>query len=72
MSETEGRLRTCLASENGLNVKKVLRSGAGAAELVELVARAIRSKPDRHPFSVGDAAPTEASASSGDMSRIGG
>ncbi|MBL0714620.1 MAG: GTP 3',8-cyclase MoaA [Desulfosarcina sp.] len=43
-----GKLRPCLLSDRELDIKRVLRSGAGDRAIVEMFAQAARSKPSTH------------------------
>lgn len=49
----DGYLRPCLLSDAGVNVKQALRSGAGTAEVEELVRSAIGLKPESHTLAQG-------------------
>ena len=49
----DGRMRMCLLSDNELNFKDKLRTGAGHQALVDLFERAIRSKPVGHELKHG-------------------
>jgi cyclic pyranopterin phosphate synthase len=44
----DGRLRPCLMSEEEVDLREALRSGAGLTELRALLAQAIVRKPERH------------------------
>lgn len=61
-----GALCACLFGDRGVDMRHALCEGVSAAALQELLARAIGSKPERHPF--GDDYSIDASA----MSQIGG
>ncbi|RJQ55163.1 MAG: GTP 3',8-cyclase MoaA [Actinobacteria bacterium] len=45
----DGRLRTCLFSDDEIDVRSVIREGAGEAELRRLLARSLETKPERRP-----------------------
>lgn len=47
---SDGILKLCLYYENGLNVKKLLRSGASSEELLEAMKSIIYKKPAEHQF----------------------
>jgi cyclic pyranopterin phosphate synthase len=44
----DGKLRTCLFSDEEIDLKSVLRTGGGEAELKDLFELAIHHKPERH------------------------
>jgi cyclic pyranopterin phosphate synthase len=44
----DGRLRPCLLSDQEIDLRDALRSGAGLGAVKEILAQAIRSKPERH------------------------
>jgi cyclic pyranopterin phosphate synthase len=44
----DGRLRPCLLSDEEIDLRDALRSGAGLAAVQALLAEAIRHKPERH------------------------
>lgn len=44
----DGKLRTCLFSDNETDLKTLLRSGGTDAKLLKLIANAVFSKPERH------------------------
>jgi cyclic pyranopterin phosphate synthase len=44
----DGQLRPCLLSDGEIDLRTALRSGAGVAEIKELIVQAIDSKPPRH------------------------
>ena len=46
----EGFLKLCLNFDDGLDLKKILRNGAGDEEIYDAVERAIYSKPREHFF----------------------
>ena len=46
----EGFLKTCLCYDTGVDVKKILRSGAGDEELFAVIREAIYRKPLEHSF----------------------
>ena len=48
----EGFLKLCLNFDDGLDLKKILRNGAGDEEIYDAVERAIYSKPREHFFNV--------------------
>ncbi len=47
---SEGLLRGCLLNENEIDFRKALRAGADDAELAAMFRRAIRLKPEEHPY----------------------
>jgi len=51
----DGRLRPCLMSDDELDLRTALRSGAGVDELQALLMQAVRSKPERHRLGEADA-----------------
>jgi len=63
----EGKLRSCLFSEQETDVRQILRSGAGDVPLVEAIRDAVHRKPRGH--SLGEADRHKCGLS---MSRIGG
>lgn len=44
----DGKLRTCLFSDDEIDVKKALREGASDKEIENLLFNAVRKKPERH------------------------
>ena len=67
----DGKLRTCLFSEEEIDIKGSLRKGAAMQELSDLFKRAARSKPQKHHLN--DIAPLNPSnPSSRTMRAIGG
>lgn len=64
----DGRLKTCLQYDIGVNLKELLRSGKSDAELEAAILQALESKPEEHHF-------TESAVKSGEtrpMFQIGG
>jgi cyclic pyranopterin phosphate synthase len=53
----DGQLRPCLLSEREIDLRTPLRSGAGPAEIREILEQAIASKPSGHHL--GEHAPDE-------------
>jgi cyclic pyranopterin phosphate synthase len=49
----DGKLRPCLLSEQEIDLRGALRSGASPQELKRLIEKAIASKPERHYLSEG-------------------
>ena len=49
----EGRFHLCLLNDDELDVKKVLRSGGGRAEVAAVLARAVGLKPTGHRLEEG-------------------
>jgi cyclic pyranopterin phosphate synthase len=49
----DGKLRPCLLSEDEIDVREALRSGASAAELKALLQQAIARKPQGHSLAEG-------------------
>jgi cyclic pyranopterin phosphate synthase len=49
----DGKLRPCLLSEEEIDLREPLRSGASAEELKRLIERAIAQKPQRHHLAEG-------------------
>ena len=47
---SEGKLRGCLLTENELDFRAALRSGANDQDLAALFQQAMRVKPEEHPF----------------------
>jgi len=47
---SDGNLRSCLFSENEIDVKKKIREGALIEELKTLITQAVLSKPKEHPL----------------------
>jgi cyclic pyranopterin phosphate synthase len=45
---SDGKLRPCLLSENEIDVRAALRTGAGDEQVCQLIARAVSCKPKRH------------------------
>ena len=64
---SEGKLRSCLLSDQETDLKEKLRSGATDAEIRELIVATILSKPKGHGIS-----PDGGGSCHGQMSRIGG
>ena len=64
-----GFLRPCLASEEGVELGKMLRGGASDVQLLEAIRAAVRSKPLQHPFHPWDCLDIPVTR---DMYRIGG
>jgi len=64
---SEGRLRSCLLSDQETDLRERLRNGATDAEIRELIIAAILSKPKGHTISV-----ESGGSCHGQMSRIGG
>jgi len=62
-----GGLRACLANDQEINLKDVLRSGGSETELVEAIRVALFGKHKTHDFSL-----TEGNGTQKQMSRIGG
>lgn len=70
---SEGRLRGCLLNENEMDFRSLLRSGAGDAAVAALFRRAVREKPEEHPFHEAVEQGVAATPSLGrGMHRIGG
>lgn len=44
----DGKLRGCLYDKSEIDLKKALREGGSDEEILQLIVRAINSKPDRH------------------------
>ena len=63
----DGKLKLCLFYPDGLDVKKLIRSGCTDEELKEEIRRAILRKPERHAFIPGGSAAEERN-----MVQIGG
>lgn len=63
---SEGYLKLCLCHGDGLDLRALLRSGAGDADLKAAMAAAIMGKPARHSFGEGRTEETR------NMSQIGG
>jgi cyclic pyranopterin phosphate synthase len=49
----DGKLRPCLLSEEEIDLREALRSGASAGELKRLIEKAIAVKPERHYLTEG-------------------
>lgn len=49
----EGKFHLCLLHDDEIDVKKILRSGGGVADIQEVLNRAITAKPTGHGLSVG-------------------
>lgn len=64
---SEGRLRSCLLSDEETDIKTLIRNGAGDEELRQAIVRAILTKPPNHTLFEGDKVNCH-----GEMSRIGG
>lgn len=64
---SDGYLKLCLAHEDGVNLRDVIRSGAGREKLKAVMEGSIRCKPEGHLFGIGDDGETGIS-----MNRIGG
>ena len=47
---SEGKLRGCLLNENELDFREALRAGADDADLAAMFRRAVREKPEEHPY----------------------
>lgn len=47
---SEGKLRGCLLNENEMDFRALLRSGAADEAVAALFRRAVREKPEEHPF----------------------
>jgi len=47
----DGKIRSCLFSNDELDIKAILRQGASKKELVEFFASAVQNKPRRHQLS---------------------
>lgn len=62
---SEGKLRLCLQSQNGMDLKAHLRKGCTDEELLELLIEGIRQKPKEHHFQ-------EENIQSAAMAKIGG
>ncbi|MBI4284358.1 MAG: GTP 3',8-cyclase MoaA [Chloroflexi bacterium] len=45
---SDGKLRLCLLADDEIDLKQPLRQGISQAELKELIAKAVASKPERH------------------------
>ncbi|RAK67478.1 GTP 3',8-cyclase MoaA [Phenylobacterium kunshanense] len=55
-----GTLHTCLGQEDATDLRAVLRSGAGDAELTDAIRRAIAGKPKGHDFEIARSQPAVA------------
>ena len=44
----DGRIRTCLFSDDEIDVKPILRNGGGEVEIIDFFEHAIKRKPKRH------------------------
>jgi GTP 3',8-cyclase len=64
---SDGKLRPCLLSENEIDLKQSLRSGAPLAEIKKLLALAVASKPKQHHLADG-----KSPAKRRPMSHVGG
>lgn len=64
----EGWLKLCLYYSDGIDLRKLLRSGASDAELAAAVGQALKQKPREHSFGHGDASEAERHP----MNQIGG
>ena len=71
---SEGKLKLCLSSEQGLDLRELLRTGAPDSEIAGAITETVAGKPHYHNFSaVYGASPSEIRAGhSGGMSGIGG
>jgi len=49
----DGKLHLCLLNDDELDVKRVLRAGGGAAEVAEVLRRAVEAKPTGHRLDEG-------------------
>ena len=49
----DGRFHFCLLNDDELDVKKAIRSGGGAAEVAEILLRAVADKPTGHRLDEG-------------------
>lgn len=67
---TEGILKLCLCYSDGLNLKKILRSGASGDTLKNEIIKAVKNKPARHSFNKGETADNKKETHT--MSQIGG
>ncbi|MEI6127871.1 MAG: GTP 3',8-cyclase MoaA, partial [Pseudomonadota bacterium] len=47
----DGKLRTCLFSDNEVDLKPLLRAGCSDADLEAIITRTITSKPKQHKIS---------------------
>lgn len=63
---SDGRLKPCLFHQNELDLRSVLRSGAGDEEIRRELIRAVTSKPERHGLGEGTTGNTRG------MNSIGG
>ena len=50
----DGMLRPCLMSDNELDLKSLLRSGASLDEVKKVILKAIEAKPERHHLTEGE------------------
>ena len=66
---SDGILKLCLYYENGIDLKKLLRSEASSAELLEAMRKTIYKKPSEHQFHL---TAKEGSEELKKMSQIGG
>ncbi len=64
---SDGYLKLCLAHEDGINLRDVIRSGCGDEELTAVMAESIGHKPEGHLFGLDDNRETCVN-----MNRIGG
>ncbi len=62
----DGRLRPCLLREDEIDLRTALRAGAGIAAVADLIAQAVRLKPEGHQLARGNAPAGRT------MSQIGG
>lgn len=62
----EGKLRPCLLSDNEIDLRRPLRSGASAQELKKVIAEAIQAKPQKYKLAQGRASRKRL------MSQVGG
>jgi len=50
---SEGRLKLCLAFNEGISLKDAMRGGAADDELAGMISRAVKDKPEMHGFGKG-------------------
>ena len=67
---TEGILKLCLCYSDGLNLKKILRSGADESTLKNEIIQAVKSKPEKHTFNKNEN--TDNKKDTHTMAQIGG
>ena len=65
---SEGYLKLCLFNDIGLDLRGMLRSGAGDSDIEEAIASAVYHKPERYPVNSG----TNTESGIKKMSQIGG